>query len=146
MGNLSAAVSVVTTIADKIPWGSTVSALMSVSMNPPTLMVSLDTHSNLLSRLRIGRAVGVNILAVNQDQIASRFAQKTTDKFENINWHLEDGLPSLPGKHAWVAITVTRLINAGDHMLVLGTVDSAHAHDNAPLTYWQQTFGTHRAL
>ena len=146
MGNLSAAVSVVTTIADEIPWGTTVSALMSVSMAPPTLMVSLDAHSNLLAKLRIGRPVGVNILAVHQGQIASHFAQKTADKFENIDWHLEDGLPSLPGKHAWIASTVTRLIDANDHMLVLGTVDSARAKDNAPLTYWQQTFGTHRAL
>ncbi|MDX6231970.1 MAG: hypothetical protein QOH68_938, partial [Nocardioidaceae bacterium] len=41
MGNVAAAVSVVTTFADGEPLGSTVSAFASLSMEPPMLLVSL---------------------------------------------------------------------------------------------------------
>ncbi|MCW2750589.1 MAG: flavin reductase [Aeromicrobium sp.] len=143
MGNVAAAVSVVTTFDNGEPHGSTVSAFASLSMEPPMLLVSLDNRSSMLSRLHIESIVGVNVLAAHQDQIALRFAQSVTDKFADIPWREEDGAPALVDRHAWVAIAVTQLVEAGDHTLVLGRVEAADTYANAPLTYWQRTFGTH---
>lgn len=144
MGNVAAAVSVVTTIHDGGPHGSTVSAFASLSMDPPMLLVSLDNSSNLLTKLAVGSRVGVNVLAAHQDQVALRFAGKGDDKFLDVPWELEDGAPALRDRHAWVALTVAQLVVAGDHTLVLGAVEAADARDSAPLTYWQRTFGTHQ--
>ncbi|MCW2800844.1 MAG: flavin reductase [Aeromicrobium sp.] len=146
MGNVAAAVSVVTVLEDGQPHGTTVSAFASLSMDPPMLLVSLDNTSTLLSRLREGLLVGVNVLDARQDQIALRFARKGSDKFADVPWQLEDGAPALRDRHAWVAITVARLVEAGDHTLVLGDVVAADVSTDAPLTYWQRTFGTHRAF
>jgi flavin reductase (DIM6/NTAB) family NADH-FMN oxidoreductase RutF len=146
MGNVAAAVSVVTVLADGGPHGTTVSAFSSLSMDPPMLLVSLDNTSTLLSRLQVGSRVGVNVLDAAQDQIALRFARKASDKFVDIPWQLEDGAPALRDRHAWVSMSVARLVEAGDHTLVLGDVLAADVSTQAPLTYWQRTFGTHRSF
>lgn len=144
MGNVAAAVSVVTVHHRGTPHGTTVSAFASLSMDPPMLLVSLDKTSTLLSKIGLNSIVGVNVLAAHHDQVALRFAQKGDDKFAGIAWQLEDGAPALADRHAWVSIQVARLIDAGDHTLVLGDVIAADATDNAPLTYWRRVFGTHR--
>lgn len=146
MGNVAAAVSVVTVLEDGGPHGTTVSAFASLSMDPPMLLVSLDNTSTLLSSLGVGSLVGVNVLDASQDQVALRFARKDPDTFGDIPWQLEDGAPALRDRHAWVAMSVARLVKAGDHTLVLGDVLAADVSTDAPLTYWQRTFGTHRAL
>lgn len=146
MGNVAAAVSVVTTFHDGAPHGTTVSAFSSLSMDPPMLLVSLDNRSNLLAKLAVGSRVGVNVLSAHQHQVALRFAGKGDDKFLDLPWQLEDGAPALADRHAWVALSVEQLVVAGDHTLVLGAVEAADASPTRALTYWQRAFGTHREL
>jgi flavin reductase (DIM6/NTAB) family NADH-FMN oxidoreductase RutF len=146
MGNVASPVAVVTTFQGKIPHGSTVSAFTSLSMEPPMLLVSLDNNSTLLPRLEIGTRFGLNLLASHQDQIALRFAQKRERKFEDIPWFAEDAAPRIVDAHGWVALDVASLIVAGDHTIVTGLVSSAQASIGTPLTYYQRSFGTHRAF
>ena len=145
MGNVAAAVSVVTTFHDGGPHGTTVSAFSSLSMDPPMLLVSLDNRSKLLAKLAVGSRIGVNVLGAHQEHVAMRFAGKGDDKFLDVPWQLENGAPALSDRHAWVALTVARLVVAGDHTLVLGDVEAADVTTSGPLTYWQRTFGTHQS-
>jgi len=146
MGNVTSSVAVVTTLSDGVPHGTTVSAFMSLSMDPPMLTFALDRSSNLLARLGEGSVVGVNVLAAHHDQIALRFAGKGADKFADVPWRLENGAPALADRHAWVALRIARLVAAGDHVLLIGDVIGADATPSAPLTYWKRTFGTHQAF
>lgn len=146
MGNVAAAVSVVTTFHDGAPHGTTVSAFSSLSMEPPMLLVSLDRSSNLLAKIDVGSRLGVNVLAAHHDQIALRFAGKGDDKFLDVPWELEDGVPALLDRHAWVSLEIAQLVEAGDHVLVLGNVRDANITAGAPLTYYQRTFGTHQTF
>ncbi len=146
MGSVAAAVSVVTTLVDGDPRGATVSAFMSLSMDPPMIVVSLERSSRLLAGLEAGSPVGLNVLAAHQDQIALRFASRTDDKFSGIPWQLEQGAPALRDRHVWVSGRVARLVDGGDHALVLIDVVRAQAGTQAPLTYWQRTFGTHQVF
>jgi flavin reductase (DIM6/NTAB) family NADH-FMN oxidoreductase RutF len=145
MANVAAPVSVVTTHAGGMPYGTTVSAFASLSMSPPMLLISLQDGSHLLSLLSVGARLGVNVLAASQTDVATRFAARREDKFAGVDWVLEDGAPSLPDSHAWVALKVARLVPAGDHVLVLGDVIRAVSRDDHPLTYHRRSFGTHRA-
>ncbi|WP_229054791.1 flavin reductase family protein [Aeromicrobium sp. Leaf350] len=146
MGNVTASVSVVTTLTDGVPHGTTVSAFMSLSMDPPKLTFALDRGSNLLSRLTVDSIVGVNVLAAHHDQVALRFAGKGDDKFADVPWRLENGAPALVDRHAWVALRISQLVEAGDHVLLIGDVIGADSTPSAPLTYWKRTFGTHQAF
>lgn len=146
LSQVASAVSVVTTLHGEVPHGTTVSAFTSLSLEPAMVLAALDQRSDLLARLAVGSTVGINVLAAHQDQIALRFARKGADKFDGIAWRTEDGAPALVDRHGWIAGTVNRLIEAGDHVIVLVDVQHAAAGEHAPLTYWQRTFGTHQGF
>ncbi|MFT4298356.1 MAG: flavin reductase family protein [Aeromicrobium sp.] len=145
MGQVAAPVAVVTTLRDGVPYGTTVSAFMSLSMSPPMLSFALDAGSRLLGRIAVGSVVGVNVLAAHQSDLALRFASRSDeDRFAGIGWRIENDAPALAERHAWVALRVSRLVEAGDHTLVLGDVTGAQAcSTSGPLTYWCRSFGTH---
>lgn len=143
MAQVPASVAVVTTFADGVPHGTTVSAFMSISVDPPTLLVSLGNTSSLLSKLAPGSQLGVNVLTLHQADVAAHFARKDKDSTQ-VEWELPDGEPPrLPGSLAWIALTITELIAVKDHTLVIGTVDTARAAAGPPLLYRQRTYGTH---
>ncbi len=146
MGNLPTGLTVVTTSTGGVPHGTTLSAVMSLSMDPPMVVVSLARTSSLLARLQRGGRFGINVLASHQDQVALRFSQPRHDRFADLAWHDDDGAPRLPDSHAWVLAEVSSTLPAGDHVLVVGDVLAAESSTGRPLTYWQRTFGTHQGF
>lgn len=145
MANFATGLTVVTTSDGGRPHGSTLSGVMSLSMDPPMVLLSLSRTSSLLARLQRGGRFGVNVLAAHQDQVALRFATKVHDRFADIGWS-DEGAPRLDDVHAFVLADVTQTVPAGDHVLVLGTVVLAETGSHRPLVYWQRTFGTHQAF
>ena len=143
MAGVPTPVTVVTTLVDQRPHGTTVSAFASLSMAPPMLLVALDRGSDLLARLGIGQPFGVNVLGADQAGLAAAFARKGSDKFTGVDWRAEDGAPRLLGSPGWLACTVAQLVDGGDHVVVLGDVVRAAATGGPPLTYHARTFGTH---
>ncbi|BBZ61853.1 flavin reductase family protein [Mycolicibacterium monacense] len=146
MASVCTPVAVITAMDDTRPHGTTVSAFASLSMSPPSLLVSLDQGSDLLSLIRRTSAFGVNILGSGQSSLASCFAKKGRDKFTDVDWSLADGLPRLAGVPGWFACDVIQLVEAADHVVVIGAVRSVESRDTPPLTYHGREFGTHRVL
>lgn len=146
MSQLAAAVAIVTTGTEAEPHGTTVSAFMSLSLEPPMVLVSLDRKSSLLALLAEGASIGINVLSTEQDVLARRFADKGVDRFAGVEWAMADGAPQLAGNHTWVAGEVSQIIAAGDHFLVLVDVQAAEVNANCPLLYWQREFGTHGTI
>lgn len=146
MSQLAAAVAIVTTGSATDPHGTTVSAFMSLSLDPPMVLVSLDQRSSLLALLAEGASIGINVLSTEQNVLARRFAAKGVDRFAGVEWQMTDGAPQLAGNHTWVAGSVARMIEAGDHVLVLVNVENTDVNTNCPLLYWQREFGTHGAI
>ena len=145
MAGVATPVSVVTTLTGGRPHGTTVSAFASLSMSPPMVLVSLDRGSQLLARLTGGSVFGVNVLGSDQAGLALAFARKGGDTFTGVEWVDDAGAPRLAGSPGWLACTVTRLVEGGDHVIVLGEVRTAARRDVPPLTYHARTFGTHAA-
>ena len=146
MSQLAAAVAIVTTGSATDPHGTTVSAFMSLSLDPPMVLVSLDQRSSLLALLAEGASIGINVLSTEQNVLARRFATKGVDRFAGVEWQMADGAPQLAGNHTWVAGRVAQMIAAGDHVLVLVDVAATDVNTNCPLLYWQREFGTHGAI
>src|SRR5690625_4851400 len=61
-------------------WGQTVSAFASVTADPPTLLVCINTRSPLHHHLEPGSKFSVNVLAPSQVEIANCFAGKSSEK------------------------------------------------------------------
>jgi flavin reductase (DIM6/NTAB) family NADH-FMN oxidoreductase RutF len=147
MAGVATPVSVVTSMADGLPHGTTVSAFASLSMAPPMVLVSLDRGSDLLALVRESGRFGVNVLGSTQSALALAFARKGgTGKFSGVPWEVDHDLPRLPGAPGWLACEVASLVEGGDHVVALGTVLAAETLDGLPLTYHSRVFGTHAAL
>jgi flavin reductase (DIM6/NTAB) family NADH-FMN oxidoreductase RutF len=147
MAGVATPVSVVTSMADGLPHGTTVSAFASLSMSPPMVLVSLDRGSDLLALVRESGRFGVNVLGSTQSALALAFARKGgTGKFNGVRWDVDHDLPRLPGAPGWLACDVAALVEGGDHVVALGTVVAAETLAGRPLTYHGRLFGTHAAL
>lgn len=146
MGNVATPVSIVTSVLDGVPHGTTVSAFASLSMDPPMVLVSLDRRSELLSIVREAGRFGLNVLSARQSEVASRFASKGADRFAATTWNLDSGLPRLDGASGWVACELETLVDGGDHEIALGRVVAAEHADVAPMTYHRRQFGTHTSF
>lgn len=136
-------VSVVTAMDGSRPHGTTVSAFASLSMNPPMVMVALDRTSQLLTLVGETSRFGLNVLGSMQTDLAMRFAGKGEAKFGGVSWSASSGVPRLSGAPGWLACTVDRLIDGGDHAIALGLIIEADSRAVAPLTYHSRRFGTH---
>lgn len=144
MAGVATPVSIVTTMSSGTPYGTTVSAFTSLSLNPPMVLVSLDRGSQTLASITHSGRFALNILAAEQTDAALAFAQKGgVGKFEGTAWNLDNELPRLAGIAGWIACTVSNLADGGDHIIALGHVVAAERRDVAPLTYHARTFGTH---
>jgi flavin reductase (DIM6/NTAB) family NADH-FMN oxidoreductase RutF len=147
MASVCTPVSVVTTMCGGLPFGTTVSAFSSLSMDPPMILVALDRGSDLLAVIRQTSCLGLNILGSHQSALAGAFARKGgVAKFTGVPWHDDHGVPRLPGAAGFLTASVAQLIPGGDHIVVLANVHTSHSTGTAPLTYHNRVFGTHTAL
>ena len=122
--------------------GVTVSSLVSLSLEPPMILVSLDLRSDLLKIIQETGRFGVNVLAVGQQPLATAFARKGADKFAGVAWYMDHDAPRLAGKGQWLVCATEQLVTAGDHVIVIGLVEHADTHSFEPLLYRQRSFGT----
>jgi flavin reductase (DIM6/NTAB) family NADH-FMN oxidoreductase RutF len=143
MSQVCTPVSVVTTIDNGEPHGTTVSAFASLSLHPPMVLVSLDRQSDLLARVTRSRQFGLNVLASGQADLALRFAKKGPDTFEGLNWFAEGGCPRFDGVAVWLSCGLSELVDGGDHRIAFGTVRRILVSHGDPLTYHARAFGTH---
>ncbi|WNI23313.1 flavin reductase family protein [Streptomyces sp. ITFR-16] len=125
--------------------GMTATAFMSVSLDPPLVMVSLRNDSRMDDLLAEQPLWAVSVLAESQRHIAGRFAMKgrISDRllFEDIPYVRGEitGAPLAGGALAVLECRTEQRIVAGDHTLVIGRVLSARlpSDDGGPLTYFK---------
>lgn len=133
--------------ADGRPQGLTMSAVCSVSLEPPLVLACLDRSSHTLTALRASGSFTVNYLSRGRERVALDFATKSGTKFDGHAWELPAagvGGPVLP-EHiaAYAACRVVDLIDAGDHVIAVGQVLEGEVRDDHDaLAYARHTFFT----
>jgi flavin reductase (DIM6/NTAB) family NADH-FMN oxidoreductase RutF len=143
MRHLAGGVSVITVGLAKDITGMTVTSVSSLSVDPPTLIVSINRESSSWPLLKRYGAFGVNILAADQLDIAERFAGKDglkgADRFTGAQWMTGASVvPLLAGALAAVDCEVEDIVERHSHAIVIGRVlDMRLASRSAALAYWQ---------
>src|SRR6476619_6011647 len=133
---------VITTSDDGTPHGMTVSAVSSLSLDPPMLLVCLHSASGTQEAVRRSGRFAVNILAEDQGALAERFAKPAANKFEGVAVRSgRTGVPLLEGALAVVECHVTEAVAGGTHRVFLGEVRHAEATEGSPLAYFRGKFG-----
>jgi flavin reductase (DIM6/NTAB) family NADH-FMN oxidoreductase RutF len=142
--HLARGVSVVTCTLDGQPYGATVSAFGSLSMDPPMMLVALNRHSGLLQAIVQARRFRINVLAAGQQETADRFASTLSpDRFIGRGWKYDDGLPLLFDAQAWITCSLGEVVDGGDHVILLGDVKDAAGQRRPPLVHCARTYGTY---
>jgi 3-hydroxy-9,10-secoandrosta-1,3,5(10)-triene-9,17-dione monooxygenase reductase component len=145
MGRWATGVSVVTARDQEGDAGLTVNALLSVSLHPPSLLVSLTRDADTTPVIEQTRAFAVNFLADDQRPLSDRFARTAsrTEKFAGLPVHRSpDGLPLLDGCLGAVTARVVQTTPAYDHLLILGEVTHLEpGRDAPPLLFYRSAYG-----
>lgn len=148
MGQLATGVVMVTCYVDGKPWGLTVSACCSVSVSPPLLLVSLSEQTASAHAIAEDGRFGVSILGEALIDVA-RFgsakgqpkwvAEFCRDEIRGAAW----ATPAVARAIAHIDCTVEQSMQAGDHVIFVGSVRDVIAHPgDLPLVYHAR--GYHR--
>jgi flavin reductase (DIM6/NTAB) family NADH-FMN oxidoreductase RutF len=115
-------VAVVTGAAGDQPCGCTVTAVASVSTNPPLLLVSLAAHSRTLDAIQHTGRFGVCVLSTQQRGLARSFATgEPVERFAGVAYGWVLGVPVLRGAVTGAVCAVDRSMPVADHVLVTGS-------------------------
>jgi flavin reductase (DIM6/NTAB) family NADH-FMN oxidoreductase RutF len=117
-------VTVVTTHdGDGRPVGFTANSFASVSLDPPLLLVCLARTSRNFDTLTGAAGFAVNILSEGQKDISNTFARPVDDRFAGLDWQPgPHGAPVLANVAAWFDCALDRIVEGGDHVILLGRV------------------------
>ncbi|MEV4893202.1 flavin reductase family protein [Nonomuraea sp. NPDC055795] len=124
-------VAVVTTRSATGPHGVTINSLLSVSLEPPTLLVSLSRRSRTHELIMENRSFTANLLAAGQSDLAAHFAGDRPvgeSEFVGVGWSPSpcSGNAVLAGALAAMDCTITATVPAADHTLFVGAVEEVH--------------------
>jgi flavin reductase (DIM6/NTAB) family NADH-FMN oxidoreductase RutF len=138
-GAFATGVSVITTGQGGNYHAITVNSLTSVSLDPTLLLVCLDRNSRALSVVEESGVFNINILSDGQEEVSRRFASKQQDHGMDASYDLGvTGAPLIPGCLAYMHCRVGQTFEAGDHKIILATVEHAEmGTDAAPLLYFR---------
>jgi|SRR5690625_5188165 len=145
MSRLAGAVSIVTSKVDNRDWSLTISSVCSISMDPPLLMVSLQSDKVSTKSILSTNEFKVNLLSEEQISLAKFGAKPGTPKFldeyfsennSNKSQLTEDSL-------ATIQCNLYKSIEAGDHTILLGLVKEVELGNlTKPLLYYSRDFRT----
>ena len=147
LGRFASGVTVVTTRHEDRPHGMTANAFVSVSLNPPLVLVSVDNRATLHRILPVTGRYGVSVLAEDQELLSNHFAGRSVAGL-HIRFTERLGIPLLEGAVAYFVVRVIDAHAAGDHTLFIGEVEHFEARDDRPLLFYAgkyQQMGTEKA-
>jgi flavin reductase (DIM6/NTAB) family NADH-FMN oxidoreductase RutF len=128
--------------------GCTATALSSLSLSPPTIIVCLDRAASTLPRLRESGAFAVNLLTARHEKLAARFAGrggfKGVSRFEEGDWlPLVSGAPVLADALAAIDCHVEEILDRHSHAIIIGAVrDVRFDGEASALLHWRSRFET----
>ncbi len=147
MGQFASSVTVVATVADGVAHALTATAVCSVSLEPPLVLVCVGKTSRFHAAVVATGRWTLSILAADQGGVARHFATSGRDlatQFDRVPHHPApvSGAPVLVDSLAWLDLRTWSTQDAGDHTIVVGEVLAASAElaTTPPLTYLRGTF------
>ena len=146
MRHLAGAVSVITVGRGEDRTGFTATSVTSFSVEPPSILVSLNRSSSSWPVLQRYGSFAVNVLAHNQHHIADRFAGrggvKGAERYQGTEWsELVTGTAALPDALTVLDCELDEAIDRHSHSILIGRVRAITVRGEAqPLLYWHGAY------
>lgn len=141
-GAFATGVTVVTTRQpDGTPRGFTANSFTSVSLDPPLLLVCLAKTAHSADVFREAPHFAVNILAEDQKAVSGLFASRAPDKFAQCAWTPgPSDIPLIDGALAQFTCANHQLVDAGDHLILIGRIEAFSTNEGQPLGYFRGNY------
>ena len=137
MGRFATGVTLLTTRFDEGILGMTANAVMSLSLQPPQIVVAVDKKNSMHECLIQGKCFALNILRVDQEEISRRFAISGPKDFSGLSLTAaETGAPILVDAIAFVDCKLVEILPAGDHDMFVGEPVAGEVRDGEPLIFY----------
>jgi flavin reductase (DIM6/NTAB) family NADH-FMN oxidoreductase RutF len=121
--------------------GMTASAVTSLSLDPPMILVCVDRSAAIHPLVVSAETFGLNVLARAQEAVAVRFADRDRHAWtEVVVERSPGGLPLVPGALARLEIRRGPVYEGGDHSIITGTVEWADSREGEPLCYFRSRY------
>jgi flavin reductase (DIM6/NTAB) family NADH-FMN oxidoreductase RutF len=144
LSQLAAGTSVVTTCGqDGYKLGLTATAVTSVSLDPPLVLVCVDNRRRTTAALKAHAPFVVHFLSASQESLARHFACRIPDKFAGVAHHMTaSGCPLLEGALASIECVPYHIYSGGDHTIAVGRVIEVQVSgdETPPLIYFRNQF------
>ncbi len=140
LSRFATGVTVITVADGEHVHGMTANAFMSVSLNPPLVLISIGHNAQMYRLLGLESRYGVSILSDDQEGLSRHFGGRPMDSLE-IAFVQERGVPLLKGAIAHIVARVVDVHQAGDHTLFIGEVEYIQERHGSPLLFYATSYG-----
>ena len=152
MAQFRSGVTVVTALRNGVKHAMTATAVCSVSLEPPLILVCVSRSSRFHTAIMVADTWCVSLLSADQASVARHFANRGRDllsQFDHVPFtpSPKSGTPLIDGALAWMECVTYGQHDGGDHTIVVGELVYASgpvppeaAERRAPLTYYQGTY------
>ena len=134
-GRFATGITIVTTEVDGEVHGMTANAFMSVSLDPPLVVVSVDKRANMHQLIPQSGRYGVSILSKDQEAHSTHFAGRPDENLD-IQFERHNDQPLLVGATAQFATRLYASHDVGDHTLYVGEVEYMTHNEEDPILYY----------
>lgn len=150
MRRLAGTVTIVTVSNGEERHGTTATAVTSLSMDPPSILVCFNKDSRLHAHLASAKAFCVNLLHVDNVEASRLFASPVSaeERFAGGDWRMEPDVPPyLADAQANIFCVKDKEIEYGSHTIFIGRVMRVtNRGDIAPLIYCNGSYSASTAL
>lgn len=125
--------------------GLTATAMSSVTMEPPTILVCVNRTGEAHAAIEAAGAFCVNILSSEDNEAAMCFAGQSglagEEKFSPFSWsRLATGAPALDGALANIDCRICEALRASSHSVYFGRVEAVRLAEGRPLVHFDRQF------
>jgi 3-hydroxy-9,10-secoandrosta-1,3,5(10)-triene-9,17-dione monooxygenase reductase component len=145
VGQFVTGVTVIATETDGAVRAMTANSFTSLSLDPPLVLFCVGKTAHLSAHIRDQARFSVNILAQTQQDLSTYFAggwkQPSPPPFAFMSW---EGVHRLDGCAAALSCAVEKILEGGDHWIVLGRVLALYRREPAvsPLVFCAGHYAT----
>lgn len=147
LGHFCTGVTVVAAVAGGEPIGFACQSFAALSLEPPLVLFCPGKSSRTWPLIERAGTFCVNVLAHDQRDVSMVFGRAGADKFAAVDWSpAPSGAPVLVGALAWIDCTVERVVDGGDHHIVIGRVTSlGEPAPGRPLLFYRGSYAVTEA-
>lgn len=143
MGRFATGVTVVTTRVGDETGAMTANAVLSLSLDPPLIIVSVEKDSQMHRLLMRSDCFAVNILQQDQENLSQRFAKPGPKHLADLEIRTAtSGAPILVAALAFADCSIRQVVAGGDHDMFIGEMTAGEIHEGEPLLFYGGGYGS----